>query len=163
MPVTSAFKKSVYPEPGLALRQLGFSLIEMLIALLVLSFGLLGIAGLQAQSLKNNQSAYLRSQASLVAYEIIDRMRANRNAAVNGGYDYQAGAIADPVPGWPTCSGPLACDDLTEWKTRFEQILPAGAAAVSCNGGTSICQVAVEWDDTRGGADAVRIMVSTEI
>ena len=143
--------------------QSGLSLIEMLIALLVLSFGLLGIAGLQAHSLKNNQSAYLRSQASLIAYEILDRMRANRTAAVNGNYDYQAGSIANPVAGTATCSGSQACLDLTAWKTRFERVLPAAAAAVSCNAGTSVCQVTVEWDDTRGAGDPVRIMASTEI
>ena len=144
-------------------RQVGLSLIEMLIALLVLSFGLLGVAGLQAQSLRNNQSAYLRSQASILAYEIIDRMRANRTAAVNGNYNYQPGNIADPVAGTATCSGSQACVDLAAWKGRFEQTLPAAAAAVSCNAGTLVCQVTMEWDDTRGAGDPVRIMASTEI
>ena len=55
----------------------GFTLIEVLIAMLVLAVGLLGLAGLQATSLRNNQSAYNRSQATQLAYDIADRMRAN--------------------------------------------------------------------------------------
>ncbi|MCX7101946.1 MAG: type IV pilus modification protein PilV, partial [Methylobacter sp.] len=55
----------------------GFTLIEVLIAMLVLAVGLLGLAGLQATSLKSNQSAYNRSQATQLAYDLADRMRAN--------------------------------------------------------------------------------------
>ncbi len=55
----------------------GFTLIEVLIAMLVLAVGLLGLAGLQATSLRNNQSAYNRSQATQLAYDLADRMRAN--------------------------------------------------------------------------------------
>ena len=55
----------------------GFTLIEVLIAMLVLAVSLLGLAGLQATSLRNNQSAYNRSQATQLAYDLADRMRAN--------------------------------------------------------------------------------------
>lgn len=55
----------------------GFMLLEALIALLILAIGLLGIAGMQAMSLKNNNSAIMRTQATLLAYDIIDRARTN--------------------------------------------------------------------------------------
>ena len=55
----------------------GFTLIEVLIAMIVLAVGLLGLAGLQATSLRNNQSAYNRIKATQLAYDIADRMRAN--------------------------------------------------------------------------------------
>ena len=58
-------------------RQHGFSLLEVLIALLVLAIGLLGLATLQTVGLKFNQESYLRSQAVLIAYDIIDRIRSN--------------------------------------------------------------------------------------
>src|SRR5690606_37316619 len=61
----------------------GFTLIEVLIALVVMSVGLLGLASLQTNTLAFNRDAYLRSQATALAYDIIDRMRANRDAAVN--------------------------------------------------------------------------------
>ena len=56
----------------------GFTLLEILIAVGVLSIGLLGIAGLQALGQRSNHSAYLRSQATALAYDMIDRMRANK-------------------------------------------------------------------------------------
>ena len=62
----------------------GFTLLEVLVALVILSIGLLGLAGLQAASLRYNHSSYLRSQATLIAYDIVDRMRANRQEALNG-------------------------------------------------------------------------------
>ena len=63
-------------------RSTGFSIIEVLVALLVLAIGLLGLAALQAQGLRFNHDAYVRTQATHLAYDIIDRMRSNRaNAA----------------------------------------------------------------------------------
>ncbi len=58
--------------------QQGFSLIEVMVTMLIVSIGLLGIAGIIMTSLKNSQSSYGRSQATLLANDIIDRMRANR-------------------------------------------------------------------------------------
>jgi type IV pilus assembly protein PilV len=57
--------------------QTGFSLIEILISLLILSIGLLGLGGLQLSSLKNTNNAHFRTVASLAATDLIDRMRAN--------------------------------------------------------------------------------------
>jgi len=65
-------------------RARGFTLIEALVALIVLSIGLLGIAGMQISGLRANQSAASRTQASYLADDIADRMRANYTAARNG-------------------------------------------------------------------------------
>ena len=62
----------------------GFTLIEVLVALVVLAVGLLGLAALQVMSLKYNQTAYNRNQATVIANDLADRMRAN--ASVTGNY-----------------------------------------------------------------------------
>jgi type IV pilus assembly protein PilV len=70
----------------------GFSMIEMLVALVVLSIGLLGIASLQTLGQQFNYRAYLRTQATFLAYDIMDRMRANQQAALAGQYVLTEGA-----------------------------------------------------------------------
>src|SRR5262249_56408603 len=64
-------------NPSRSRRARGFTLIEALVALLVLSIGLLGVAALQLTSLRSNPSSSFRSQATLLAYDVVDRMRAN--------------------------------------------------------------------------------------
>src|SRR5215469_7388300 len=68
------------------MRRNGFTLLEVLIALLVFSLGLLGLAGLLVVSVKTNHSAYLRTQASFLAHGMADRMRANSLGLWNGSY-----------------------------------------------------------------------------
>jgi type IV pilus assembly protein PilV len=120
----------------------GFSLIEVLVAVLVLSIGLLGLAGLQGQALRDNQSAFLRSRAVQRAEDILDRMRANRALALNGAYNI---ALAtDPVDS----PGTVAETDLAEWKTTITAALPAGAGSVAVNG--KIATVVVEWTEAAG-------------
>ena len=65
----------------------GFTLIEVLVALFVLAIGLLGLAMLQTTGLRFNTNSYTRTQATLLAYDIIDRMRTNRVGFVAGNYD----------------------------------------------------------------------------
>jgi type IV pilus assembly protein PilV len=66
----------------------GFSLLEVLVTLVILSVGLLGLAGLQAQGLRFNHFAYMRGQTSALAYAMSDRMRANRFAIVSATGNY---------------------------------------------------------------------------
>jgi type IV pilus modification protein PilV len=77
-------------------RSAGFTLLEVLVAVLVLAIGLLGLARLQMTVMKSNQSAYLRSQASLLAYDISERMRANRTAALGGSCDNCGHEVGTP-------------------------------------------------------------------
>lgn len=112
----------------------GFSLIEVLVSLLILSLGLLGVAGLQTTSLRSNQTAYFRSQATAAASDIIDRMRANPQGVVDGNYD----AIdTTNLPSDPNCidsgcnASDLADHDIIDWATNTLSSLPSGAGTVS--------------------------------
>ncbi|WP_290652055.1 type IV pilus modification protein PilV, partial [Aquisalimonas sp.] len=80
-------------------RQQGYSLLEILIAVLVLSIGLLGLAGLQTTSLQSNQSAAQVSQATFLAQDMFDRMRANSEEARNGNYNLDFGDSSDDYEG----------------------------------------------------------------
>ena len=84
----------------------GFTLLEVMIALLILSIGLLGLAALQATSLKINHGALLRTQATFLTYDMMDRLRANRTAALAGQCDIAMGAI---ISGTSICA-----DDVTD-------------------------------------------------
>jgi type IV pilus assembly protein PilV len=139
-------------------KQNGFSLLEALIAMLILSLGLLGIAGIIANSLKVNQGAYYRTQASWLANDIIDRMRANRTSAESVGLPYNLAIGATP-----SGSG-VPFDDLTAWKTAL-LTLPSGTGSVALDAGTRKVTVTVQWNDTRaaGGAAAQQFVVETRL
>lgn len=117
----------------------GFTLIEVLISVLVLAVGLLGLAGLQATGLRSNHSAYLRTQASLLAYDIADSMRANRVSALAGEYNIALGGTA------PTGSAVVATD-LTRWLDEIATELPGGQGAVVAGAGTNFT-ITVRWND----------------
>ena len=138
-------------------RTRGFTLVEALVALLVISIGLLGIAAMQLTSLRSNHSSSLRSQATLLAYDIVDRMRANQNAANNGAYDIALSATA--------AGGTVAGDDLVRWKQNLTNTLPAGKGAVARSGAGSATKftVTVQWDDSRGAAPALSFVMETQI
>ena len=125
----------------------GFTLLEVMIALLVLSIGLLGIAALQANSLKVNHGAYQRSQAIFLAYDMMDRLRANRTAALAGQCDIAMGA---------TLGGTAMCDtDVTDWQNNFVgALLPSGQGFIDCSTTANICVVTVQWDEGRQGGSA---------
>lgn len=125
-------------------KQYGATLIEVLVTLVVLAIGLLGIAGLQTMSIKSNQSAYYRSQASFLAYDITERMRANRKAAQDGDYDvnFPASSKANAV------SGTRAKQDLAEWLNSLADKLPNGTGKISRE--NTLVTLEVQWDDSRG-------------
>jgi len=125
-------------------KQKGMTLVETLVALVVLSIGLLGVAGLQMASLRSNHSAHLRSQGTALAYDIIDRMRANRNAALGGAYDVALGANV--------AGATMAAIDVTAWKAAVAAALTNGDGSIARNG--NIFTVTIQWDDTRGENDA---------
>lgn len=122
-------------------RTSGFSLIEVLIALVVISVGLIGLAALQARGLQYNQGSYLRSQANILAYDMIDRMRINRARAQAGAYNLSLSASA---PSGST----LAAQDLAGWLGLLTGTLPAGDGEVSCD--VTLCSVRVTWQEADG-------------
>jgi type IV pilus assembly protein PilV len=119
----------------------GTTLIETLVALLVLSIGLLGIAGMQLTSLQNNRGAHLRSQAQVLAYDIADRMRANREVALKGNYVIGLGATATGTT--------LEVADLLAWKASLAAVLPTGDGQIEMIG-TNMVRITVQWTDTLG-------------
>jgi type IV pilus assembly protein PilV len=138
----------------------GFTLIEVMVSLVILSIGLLGVAKLVMLSSHSNDSAYLRSQATALAYQILDDMSANRNTALEHGYDSTLAAGATPSnPGFSCagtgnlCSAPanLALYDVYAWQTRLQTALPGAAASVATvapAGFTSTtATIIVSWND----------------
>lgn len=125
--------------------QSGLTMIEVLVAVLVLSIGLLGLAGLQANSLRGNHSAYIRSQAIVLAGDMMDRMRGNRNAALNGDYDRTLAATV------PSAGASTTSKDLNAWMTNVTTILAEGEGGIACDNGSEICTVTLEWNDNRTG------------
>src|SRR6185437_11268526 len=112
-------------------RSNGFTLVEVLVTLLVLSIGLLGIEKLLLVSSRANDSAYLRTQATALAYSILDSMRANRQAAIQGDYDYSA-SVSDPktlCPVTSPCSSAtVAKYDLWAWQNALTTGLGASGS-----------------------------------
>jgi type IV pilus assembly protein PilV len=111
----------------------GFSLIEVLVALLVLSIGLLGLAALQTTSLQYNTGSYFRTQATFLAYDILDRMRANSGAVADSdgnGYDQPTSSAVTITVNCDTTSctsTDLAAYDVRKWYDRAVAILPNAA------------------------------------
>jgi type IV pilus assembly protein PilV len=133
----------------------GFTFIEALVALIVLSIGLLGVAALQLTSLRSNHSASLRSQATLLASDMVDRMRANRTVALAGAYDVDFDDVADDE------SAQQSQIDLVRWQVNLANTLPAGRGSIARNGTTFT--VTVQWDDTRGEGDPMEFAMETQI
>lgn len=132
-------------------RQCGMSLIEVLVAALVLSVGLLGLASLQAVAIRFNHSALLRTQADNLAHEILDAMRANIQSAKDGDYDRDYGDT------WPTVgpNSPIADIDLANWGTRISEQLPAGEGEldVTHNAPSTVANVRIHWQEREVGDD----------
>jgi len=120
--------------------QNGFTLLEILVALVVLAIGMLGLLSLQMVSLKNNHSAQMRTTAIVHTYDILDRIRLNRS--VN--YEIAMGAAA------PTGTS-MRDLDLQEWKNNLAQDLPLGDGEIDITG--DMVTVTVRWDDSRAGSD----------
>jgi type IV pilus assembly protein PilV len=140
----------------------GITLIEVLATVVILSIGLLGLAEMHFHGLKNNQSSYFRSQATILAYTILDRMRANRVDALNGDYNFDSTASA----GSCTTSGTTTAKiDLDYWKCALNSALPSGNGAIDCKSTTSVCKVTVQWDDSIGikGSTSQQFIVATEL
>ncbi|MBL1278547.1 MAG: type IV pilus modification protein PilV [Ectothiorhodospiraceae bacterium] len=136
-------------------KQKGFTLIEVLVTLVILAIGLLGLAGLQAASLQHNNSAYQRSQATFLAYEMLDRMRSNPQGLEADVYN----AIdTGSLPGDPGCisssctPADLASTDTEEWATNLAAALPSGRGIITGTAANAPFTVTVMWDDERTGA-----------
>jgi type IV pilus assembly protein PilV len=140
----------------------GFTLLEVLVTVLVLSIGLLGLAGLQTAGLRSGQSAAQRSAATQLAVDIIDRVRANPLAKDQ----YAANAAgSDDCLGIACTPEQMAGYDLAQWTAALAAQLPSGEGTVckdsspndgtpgspACDDGGNTFAVKIWWDDQRTG------------
>ncbi len=162
-----------------SIKKKGFTLIEVLIAMIILSFGLLGLAALQASGLKQNLSAHQRSQATTLAYDFADRLRANSMQRVT--YMTNAGGNGTQTATCLTTTGctviEMANHDIFAWKNQITSSLPSGTGALAQTAGAgtpcapplttvdSACTDDVftttsTWDENRNGNNDASFSVS---
>ncbi len=146
----------------------GWTLIEVLIALAIFAIGVLGLAKLEIISLHQNRSAYLRTQADRLAYDVLDRMRVNRDQAASGNYDL---AMGNTLPSGTTVTNcdtgactpaQLVAFDLSEWLNSVRTELPHGEASITTVQHNSYSQVTVQisWQKGTGAVSTHRPSVS---
>jgi type IV pilus assembly protein PilV len=137
------------------LKQAGFSLIQVLISVFVLTLGVIGAAGLQLAALRTSQQSAFQTGALQLASEMADRVRANhmqmrRQDAENPFLAVDYRSASDPAPQAPAAlchtvacdSGALAKFDIYEWEKRIKSTLPGGRAR--------ICRDSIPWDAAKG-------------
>ena len=156
------------------MRRNGFTMLEVMIALLVFSLGLLGMAGLLAVSVQTNHSAYLRTQATFLAQSMADRMRANNlglwnngsatASAYDGTYDSStAGSTSTTCLGSNTCTwSNVVARDQKIFSNQLVSFLPNPSATIACkptgtvpSGNALIerppytgqCTIAINWNE----------------
>lgn len=145
-------------------RHRGFSIVEVLVALVVLAIGLLGIAGLYVESLRSGGAAINRMQAINLAMDLADRIRANRTATV---------AYAGAPSATYTCIGAgavactpqqLAADDLQQWNGEITSILPQGTGLVAVDNTVTPVSydITVQWSEP-GQADPLAYVLRLQI
>ena len=109
----------------------GFTLLEVMIAMVVFSIGLLGLAGLQALGIQNNQTAFNRTIAMQQAYNMVDRMRNNVDAVIAGSYSFDSSVGTVTDCNTTACNAAtIAASDKNEWNTNNKTLLPQGRGIV---------------------------------
>lgn len=162
--------KGSHMKPTSSHKKNGFTLIEILVTLFIVAIGLLGLASLMVDGVRNNQSAYLRTQASLLAYDMADRMRMNAVQARAGAYDnFTTLGASKTVPDCITTA--LGCNeseitavDKAEWARQIAGagngivLLPAGIGVIERDGDFFVIRVSwqeTRWDETVSGESTV--------
>jgi type IV pilus assembly protein PilV len=140
----------------------GFSLVESMIALVVLSVGMIGMAALYSQGLGAGRTAQFRNLAINLVADMADRIRMNRlgqadygNLAANNACDPQSGGGVDCTPDM------MAAHDLFVWNQQVQQSLPNGAGLVQFNNATNppTYTVQVSWDEVGAGNLAHQVVL----
>lgn len=139
----------------------GFALLEAMVALFVLALGALGYAAMQMNGLRMTESARMQTNAVLLAYEIADSLRSNRQAAAAGAYDGAVTAGETPT----TCSDACTPSELAQahydaWGQVLSS-LPSGAVNIAReqDGDNWLMTVTLCWDETRGSVSDTRCPV----
>lgn len=140
-------------------RNKGFTLLEVLIAVLIFSLGMLGSAGLMVLSVRTNHSAYLRTQASFLADSMVDRMRSN--VGWTNDYNGSFNSSTDASFTCTTCTpGNLVERDKAQWAQQLKDSLPNPAAVIRCEGDNlgsaaqrgsapyvGLCNMTISWTE----------------
>lgn len=135
------------PKAHKARRSAGFTLVEAMVALVILSVGMIGVAALHGQSLSAGRTAQFRSVAINLTADMADRIRVNRLGAAA-----YAGPAADNncAPGGVDCAPPqMAAHDLFVWNQQVQASLPNGQWNIAFNGATvpPTYTITVQWDE----------------
>ena len=144
--------------------QSGASLLEVLISIVLISIVLLGVAAMAMTSMNENQSAYYRSQANAIAYDMADRIRLNPGSLSD--YEFNT-TDAGTIPGAVNCTtGVTGCSeaeqraqDLREWTENFfdlngigvdggayQSLIPNSSGAIDVNG--DVVEITVAWQES---------------
>jgi len=145
-------------------RQSGFTLIEVMIAILVLAFGLLGFALLQTMNVRFTKSAQQRTIATNLAYELVDIMRTQRSQGsfYNGITFASFSGVATPTGGCPRVVATTPAANITRWKCEVRKALPGGDAQVTLSPNGQL-QVEVRWGDANWSQDASAVNSSVTV
>jgi len=146
----------------IARQQTGFTLLEVMIAMVIFSIGLLGLAGIQAVAMKNNNTAYLRTIAMQHSYNMADLIRTSTSptGAVETTFSNVTSALGSEPPdcivdnATTNCSSSeMATFDIFHWKKRLasKDGLPSGRGTVTLDVPTSIYEIKIMWDEDRTG------------
>ena len=143
-------------------RQRGVSMLELLVSLLIFTFGMLGLAGLQTRTLTFNQSSLFRSQAAALTDDVLDRLRSDRKKALS--------ALWDTAIGTSTASMPVSTFaeiDVKDWKAQVESLLPSGQASIVTTTAAGVdygtVTITIQWDDSRGTEAAQTFVTKTKL
>jgi type IV pilus assembly protein PilV len=140
----------------------GVALVEVLVAVLILGVGLLGVAALQAMSSQMTNNAEQRTQAVLLAGDMLERIRANSaqdDGASYAGINVAPGAAC--VQNWQPAGGNVAANDISEWSNLLACLLPEASGTVAVNPGTRLVVVTIDWarQDAGGQPVVVRTVI----
>ncbi len=144
----------------------GFALIETLVAMVILTIGLLGVLALQNISLNSNHTAYLRTQATLLASDMADRIRANLPAVEHyDGFDSNHSLSADPGCIHSGCTeSQLALHDLSQWGKQFireeKPLLPDGRGVIRQEG--DFITISILWHEKNSDGMQHRSCISSQ-
>jgi len=146
-------------SPGTYSLQAGASLIEVLVSVFILAFGILGIAAMQAGALRNNQGALEQSAAVFLTHSILDAMRASMQPDADrpGTLVVREGYVTnDCIWQDPTVSDALVANDLSRWLKNIRDNLNGGetnenaCGRIVCDADDpNLCTASVRWNNSR--------------
>lgn len=140
-------------------RPTGFSLIEVLVTICIVSFGLLGLAAMFVRGIESSNKSFMQTVATQQAYDMADRMRANPDGVKAGQYEIKAEEQAEgaegaeePEENCPICTSctpqALAAYDICTWEKQNASLLPDGRGTIENIGGNTYT-IAVLWNGNR--------------